>query len=107
MRMIFSLFSLLILSHLNAQPPAGKATRGSVYGAKTDAQNAISAEQLPALLRNKDTIQVKVKSKVSEVCTKKGCWMTFRVNDSTEAFVKMRDYGFFVPVDLAGKTAVI
>lgn len=90
-----------------AQPPSGKATLGTTYGAKTDAKNAIAASELPALLKSKDTVAVKVKAKVLEVCSKKGCWMTFKVNDGQEAFVKMKDYGFFVPTDMIGKTVVL
>lgn len=90
-----------------AQPPKGKATPGTVYGAKTDDKNALMAAELPALLKTKDTVAVKIKVKVLEVCSKKGCWMTFKVNDNEDAFVKMKDYGFFVPTDLAGKTAIL
>lgn len=90
-----------------AQPPAGKATPGSTYGAKTDAKGAVAAGELPTLLKGKDTIAVKVKAKVLEVCSKKGCWMNFKVNDEQSAFVKMKDYAFFVPLDLIGKTVVL
>jgi hypothetical protein len=42
-----------------------------------------------------------------DVCSKKGCWMTFKINETERAFVKMKDYGFFVPMDLVGKTVVL
>ncbi len=90
-----------------AQPPAGKAKPGSSYGATTDAQNAIAASEVPALLSHRDTVPVKVKAKVISSCASKGCWMTLKVNDSTEAFVKMKDYAFFVPTDIQGKTVVL
>jgi hypothetical protein len=90
-----------------SQPPAGKATPGSTYGAKTDAMNAVAASELPALLKSRDTLPVKIQAKVLDVCPKKGCWMSLKVNDSTDAFVKMKDYGFFVPLDMIGKTVVL
>jgi hypothetical protein len=90
-----------------AQPPKGKATPGSYYGTKVDPANATSLNELPAMLNRTDTIGVKVRGRVVNVCEKKGCWMTMKVNDSTEAFVKMQDYGFFVPLDLVGKTVVL
>jgi hypothetical protein len=99
-------FAIITLSAL-AQPPAGKAEVGSVYGDKTTEAGAVSASQLPQMVKGKDTWPVKVKGKVLEVCTKKGCWMTMKLNDSTEAFVKMQDYGFFVPTALSGKTVVL
>ena len=42
-----------------------------------------------------------------DVCPKKGCWISLQMPDSTKAFVKMKDYGFFVPVDLKGKNIVL
>lgn len=103
----FIIFLFVSAVSAHAQPPSGKAVKGSVYGAKTDENNAIEASQLPSILKSRDTAAVKVKAKVLDVCSKKGCWLTFKVNDSTEAFVKMKDYGFFVPLDLIGKTAVL
>jgi hypothetical protein len=101
------LFVALFVQISVAQPPAGKATPGKIYGAKVDPKNAVAASELPGLLKGKDTVVVKVKAKVSEVCTKKGCWMNFKVNDDESAFVKMKDYAFFVPIDLVGKTVVL
>jgi hypothetical protein len=99
--------AFVVAGALNAQPPKGKATPGSNYGDKTTADNTKPASELINYLNSKDTIAVKVKGKVNDVCSKRGCWLTLRVNDSTEAFVKMHDYGFFVPTDLSGKTVVL
>ena len=90
-----------------AQPPSGKAKPGSTYGAKVDPSNAMSASELPSKLNDKDTIPVKVKGRVLEVCKQKGCWMTMKLNDSTEAFVKMKDYAFFLPLDIKNKNIVL
>lgn len=106
-KLIYVFVAVLFAIGVKSQPPAGKATPGSTYGAKIDGANSINASELPALLKTKDTAQVKVKASVIEVCSKKGCWMTFKVNEKEEAFVKMKDYGFFVPVDMKGKTVVL
>jgi hypothetical protein len=90
-----------------AQPPKGKAKKGTVYGASVDNTNVVDAAELPVLLAVKDTVSAKIKASVLDVCSAKGCWFTFKVNDSTQAFVKMKDYKFFVPIDLIGKTVVI
>lgn len=96
------------LSLAQAQPPKGPANPGDVYGAKTTAKGAIDIAKLPAALAKKDSIgQTKVIAKVLDVCPKKGCWMKVQVDDSTTAFVKMKDYGFFVPLDVIGKTVVL
>ena len=96
------------LSLAQAQPPKGPANPGDVYGAKTTAKGAIDIAKLPAALAKKDSIgQTKVIAKVLDVCPKKGCWMKVQVDDSTTAFVKMKDYAFFVPLDVIGKTVVL
>lgn len=96
------------LSLAQAQPPKGSAKPGTVYGAKnTTATGAVDIAGLPAQLAQKDSIQTKVIAKVLDVCPKKGCWMKLQINDSTTAFVKMKDYGFFVPMDMIGKTIVL
>ena len=49
----------------------------------------------------------KLKGEIVETCSKKGCWMTLDTGEDT-LFIKIRDYGFFVPVDsVEGKTAII
>jgi hypothetical protein len=100
---------LLLISAtlVKAQPPKGKAAKGDTYGAKVDVANAISASELPAELAKKDTVATRVKGKAVASCSAKGCWMTLQVNDSTTAFIKMKDYGFFVPTAIAGKTVVV
>lgn len=50
---------------------------------------------------------VKVKAKIVEVCPKKGCWVKLELNNGQTAMVKMKDYGFFLPLAAKGKTVVI
>ncbi len=90
-----------------AQPPAGKANVGDTYGAKITETGAIAISELPALLKGKDTVTVKVKAKVISSCSSKGCWMNLQIDDKNTAFVKMKDYGFFVPTAIANKNVVL
>jgi hypothetical protein len=46
-------------------------------------------------------------AKVLEVCPNKGCWLKLELPDGQQATVKMKDYGFFVPLAAKGKTVVI
>lgn len=48
---------------------------------------------------------VAVRARAAEVCQMKGCWMVLS-EGSRSARVTFRDYAFFVPKDLAGKTVV-
>ncbi|MBC3758823.1 DUF4920 domain-containing protein [Hyunsoonleella sp. SJ7] len=54
-----------------------------------------------------DSVPSKVKAKVKDVCQAKGCWMTLELPNDTEMMVKFKDYGFFVPKDIAGKEVIV
>lgn len=94
---------------VKAQEDRKPAVPGQTYGAVIDTKGAVDINELPAMLeQSKDKkVSTKIKAKVVDVCPKKGCWMNLYINDSTTAFVKMKDYGFFVPMDMIGKTVVL
>ncbi|NUY79420.1 DUF4920 domain-containing protein [Flavobacterium sp. MAH-1] len=58
-------------------------------------------------LKKGDTIQIKFKSKVSSVCKKKGCWMKMDLPQKKNAFVRFKDYEFFVPLNADNSTAIV
>ncbi|MDZ4795897.1 MAG: DUF4920 domain-containing protein [Bacteroidota bacterium] len=92
----------------NAQPPAGDAKPGDWYGDKVTADGAADINDVVVKLNEgKEMEDVKVKAKIVEVCPKKGCWLKLELNDGSTAMVKMKDYGFFLPVSAKGKTVVI
>ena len=105
----FLLTLLIIVSALvvNAQPPEGEANPGEWYGAKVDPDGMIDIAKIPDLLAKNASFDTKVKAKIIDVCPKKGCWLKLQVNDSTTALVKMKDYGFFLPLSAKGKTVVL
>lgn len=47
-----------------------------------------------------------VEATVDKVCQKKGCWMALKSTDS-DVRVTFKDYGFFVPMSLIGKTVLV
>lgn len=106
-KLTLTLAIILCTYFMNAQPPAGKAKEGDTYGAKVTEEGAIAISELPALLKGKDTITVKVKAKAVSSCASKGCWMNLQIDDKNTAFVKMKDYGFFVPTAIADKNVVL
>jgi Domain of unknown function (DUF4920) len=92
----------------NAQPPAGDAKQGEWYGEKVTTENALNINDVVAKLEGGSEFgDVKIKAKIVEVCPKKGCWLKLELNDGKTAMVKMKDYGFFLPVAAKGKTVVI
>ena len=58
-------------------------------------------------MRVGDTINAKMIGKVDEVCQAKGCWMKINLEDGEQVMVKFKDYGFFMPKDIAGKEVVL
>lgn len=57
-------------------------------------------------LKAGDTVDVKFSAKVNEVCQNKGCWMRMDMGEN-EAMVKFKDYGFFMPKDIAGQEIIV
>ena len=106
-KLTLTLAIILCAYFINAQPPAGKAHVGDTYGAKVTEDGAIAISELPALLKGKDTLVVKVKAKAVSSCASKGCWMNLQIDEKNTAFVKMKDYGFFVPTAIADKNVVL
>ncbi|KRD59895.1 hypothetical protein ASE40_12470 [Flavobacterium sp. Root935] len=94
-----------------AAPPAGNALVGDYYG--SDVSNgslnkAVSVEKLEKDLKITNKIEnVAVKGEVTDVCPKKGCWLSLKTEDGSVFFVKMKDYAFFVPTALKGKNVVL
>lgn len=78
------------------------------YGLKFDTADPISVEALfEQLGENNEVAGVAVTGVVEDVCQVKGCWMTLRAEDGASMRVSFRDYGFFVPKDISGRTVVI
>jgi Domain of unknown function (DUF4920) len=93
----------------NAQPPAGDAKPGDYYGDKVTTDGAVNITDVAKKLEGgtPEFTDVKIKAKVVDVCSKKGCWITLQLENGETAMVKMKDYGFFVPLAAKGKTVVI
>ncbi len=93
---------------VNAQPPAGDAKPGEWYGEKISTEGALNINDVVAKLNGGSEFpEVKIKAKITEVCPKKGCWLKLELENGETAMVKMKDYGFFLPVSAKGKTVVI
>lgn len=106
MKKLFILTLALGVSLLTiAQPPKGPAKKGMTFGQKTTAVDAMSVDELSSKVTEEPTT-VKVKGKVSDVCTKEGCWLKLATANGN-MMVKMKDHAFLVPVDINGKDVVV
>ena len=111
---IFLSFSTISFSQEAVEkvsPPAGNAVVGDYYGAdvsKDSEGRAISVNKLENKLENEKKIEnIAVKGQVTDVCEKRGCWLTVKTENGSSFFVKMKDYAFFVPTSLKGKNVVL
>lgn len=77
------------------------------FGDMITSDSALSLAEMKQQMGDKKELQVKVSAPVSAVCQKKGCWMELKAEDGSTMRVTFKDYGFFVPKDASGKTAVI
>jgi hypothetical protein len=79
----------------------------SYHGKKITEKGAIPASQLPNKMANKTQMPAKIEGTVESVCKVKGCWMNVKTADNQVMRVTFKDYGFFVPKDIVGKTVVM
>jgi hypothetical protein len=100
------LIGFFITSCALAQAPNVPATKGTNFGEKVIADNAISPDALPDLLKEKESAEVKVKGKVVDVCKSRGCFLYLKTATG-KIYIKTKDDTFFVPVALNGKTVVV
>ena len=100
------LFTTVLLGlTLMAQPPEGPANKGMVFGSKTNAKNAVKADELATVLAGKDKADVKVTGKVIDVCKAEGCWLRMETANGS-IMIKMMDHAFLVPLSMNGKNIV-
>lgn len=75
------------------------------YGREFDKTTPKSANELKSLnLSNKKPLEVE--GEVNAVCQAAGCWMTINLDNGETMRVTFKDYGFFVPKNLAGTKVV-
>jgi hypothetical protein len=107
--LILPLFILAISCNKKETKTESKPVYAS-FGEKIAAESAISKENLLEkykTLKKGDTLAIKVSSKINEICQNKGCWMTLDLGNDQSAFVKFKDYGFFVPMNAQKRNAII
>jgi hypothetical protein len=76
------------------------------FGEPIDPKTAISIQSLNSLSVESET-SIKLTGTVNEVCQAKGCWMTLTNENGAPIRVTFKDYGFFVPKDIAGSKVIV
>ena len=76
------------------------------YGAPIKTKSPMSLQTAIKQLDSKPKANVLVESKVDAVCVVKGCWMAL-TDTAGDVRVTFKDYGFFVPGSIIGKTVLV
>ncbi|TCK68717.1 uncharacterized protein DUF4920 [Winogradskyella wandonensis] len=79
------------------------------FGDKITDADALTSERMLAYYKDMkvgDTLNAKMKGTITEVCSKKGCWMKLDMGNDQIVRVTFKDYGFFMPLDASGDVIV-
>ncbi len=112
-KLIVLAFTLAIFVGCNKKAEKHSATPEIVYSSFGDSisdEGAVTKEEMLKkfdALKEGDTLNVKFKSKINDVCQKKGCWMKLDLANEKEAFVKFKDYAFFMPLNSKNEEVVV
>lgn len=90
-------------------PEAKQEIAYATFGKEINDTDALDAKDMMAQylsMKAGDTINSKVRGKIIEVCSAKGCWMTLNMDGNNEVMVKFKDYGFFMPLNAEGEVVI-
>ncbi len=76
------------------------------YGDEINAENSISTSDFLSTVSETEAAY-KIEGVVEEVCQAKGCWLKVKNDQGQSIRVTFKDYGFFVPKDIAGRTVIL
>jgi len=117
MKKIFALFFISIIvfaCNTTTQQPTDAATAVAaadgekiLRGEAVDETAAITVPEMLAMMEGKEKLPVTISCVIEECCQKKGCWMKVDKGNGQTMMVTFKDYGFFVPMESAGKTAIM
>ena len=105
----------LLLAITACQTTKQESFTGDSFGAGLMEQPApLSYDQLATKLDAAplDTLEAQLIARVESVCQMKGCWMTLlpeqnQTEDAESMMVRFKDYGFFMPKDIAGRRVIV
>lgn len=100
-------FTLLIGCKTKQQKIVSEDGKYEFFGEKIAENDPISVTELVEELKSKDEYAGQIEGNVTSVCKVKGCWMNVVSEDGTSVFVKFKDYGFFMPMDLDGEKVIM
>jgi len=104
------ILSILLIGCKSAPKVDYKANEDvlSNHGEDFKMVNVMAYDDLLNKMSKVDSMETIVEGNVESVCQAKGCWMNVQSDNSNQKmFVKFKDYGFFMPLDLTGGKVVM
>jgi hypothetical protein len=97
----------ICLSTYAAFSQEAKPASATTFGEGVKPGKKVPVEKMEAAMGDKKAVDLQITGKVVDVCKKKGCWMTLKMPDGEDVRVTFKDYGFFMPMDIVGKTVAL
>ena len=111
MKYLIPIVSIFLLAACGGQQletnEESAAENAGWYGEEFEVTEAISPADVAGLMNDSSSNQFVVEGTIEECCQKKGCWMKVDMGNGESMRVSFKDYGFFVPLDAAGRTMVM
>jgi hypothetical protein len=83
-----------------------QAQKYQSFGKKITTKEAKESITLTAQVVGNKEVAMKVVGEVESVCPMAGCWMKVKLANGETMRVTFKDYGFFVPKDIAGQKVI-
>jgi len=110
MKLRFLTVLMVTIGIIACKGPQKESSPGEKFGKEITADNAIGFDDMITQISGQDSLRTKFTATVESVCQAKGCWMNLVSSEGMadpSIFVKFKDYGFFMPLDIAGKEVIV
>jgi hypothetical protein len=91
----------------NAKENTTTTQYDTIVGEPFQPENILAVADLEEKLKGNESLELVIEGTVQSCCQKKGCWMRIDKGNGEAMMVTFKDYGFFVPFESAGKTAIM
>ena len=106
----YILLSVLAACTPNKQPgyaPVVIEDGKNYFGKKINEHKSVGLQEFDILANNTDTLFIKLKAGISEVCLEDGCWFRINLYNGKRMIVTFENEAFVIPTDVAGKHVLI
>jgi hypothetical protein len=103
----FMLSAVVCLLTTFAYAQKQAAFEGKSFGEGVAKGNVFTTADIAVKLGEGTKADMKIMGEVVSVCQSKGCFMYLAMANGETLYVNFKDYGFFMPKDIAGKKVVI